>query len=64
MYQGLVFCVQGENNISFVLYAMWQLDHSVPSLSALKRFVLPGQSNPQKVYILYFPPIKFDIQCE
>ena len=46
--------MQGEANLKFVFFMMRQLDQSIPSISSVKRFILPGLtslSSLKKVFI-------------
>lgn len=41
--------VQGEANLKFIFFTMRQLDSSVPSISKMKKFSLPGFTPPTEV---------------
>lgn len=40
---------QGEANLKFIFFVMQQLDQSIPSISSVKHFLLPGMSSPKQV---------------
>ena len=41
--------LQGQSNLKFMWHVMKQLNSSIPSLSQVKNFLLPGLNLPQKV---------------
>ena len=49
LYVESVYYVQGEANLKFVFFVMRQLDQSIPSISSVKRFILPGLTSPTQV---------------
>ena len=39
---------QGEANLKFVFFVMHQFDKSIPSISSIKQFLLPGMNPPRQ----------------